>query len=93
MIQFQEKYECFLREHGVGINDQVADSVKSYISYLTSVSRKLSIDIGPQLFSSNLDIEELSNQLTKLGKVSGRIIRNYGWTKPLRGRKNLPISV
>ncbi len=36
MFEYQKKYEAFIREQGVGQNDKVADSCKSYVSYLCS---------------------------------------------------------
>ena len=36
-IEYKEEYQAYIKKQGVGSNDIVADSVKSYISYLNSV--------------------------------------------------------
>ena len=76
MIEYKERYEKFIEENGVGKNDIVADSVKSYISYLNSVSKYLAINICPATLENNTDIEYLSSKLK--GKVSDKTIKNYG---------------
>jgi len=75
MIEYQNKYEEFIIENGVGANDVVADSVKSYISYLNSVSNHLEITVSPLTLSSENDIQNLAAQLE--GKVSAKTIKNY----------------
>ena len=76
MIEHQFKYQTYIKTEGVGSNDKVADSIKSYISYLTSVSRHLNITISPKTLSSEIDIVNISNKLK--GKVSDKTIKNYG---------------
>ena len=76
MIEYQEKYKQFIIGKGVGSNDKVANSVKSYISYLNSVSKYLAIKISPQTLRTTNDIKSLSDQLT--GLVSQKTIKNYG---------------
>ena len=76
MIRHSEKYESFIKQMGVGANDKVADSVKSYISYLNSVSKYLDITIGPETLCSDEDVQHLSKLLK--GKVSDKTIKNYG---------------
>ena len=76
MIKYQIKYQSYIKAQGVGSNDRVADSIKSYISYLNSVSKYLNITIGPKTLSSEIDIVNLSNRLK--GKVSEKTIKNYG---------------
>jgi hypothetical protein len=76
MIKYQIKYKNYIKIKGVGSNDRVADSIKSYISYLDSVSRHLRITIGPKTLSSEIDIVNLSIKLK--GKVSDKTIKNYG---------------
>lgn len=76
MIKFEKEYEYFIEKNGVGSNDIVASSIKSYISYLNSVSRHLKITIAPETLRTMLDIETLSSQLK--GKVSDKTIKNYG---------------
>jgi hypothetical protein len=75
VIHNQKKYEEFLKRNGVGQHDKVADSIKSYISYLNGVARHLNISINSSTLSSPEDIESLSVRLS--GKVSGRTIQNY----------------
>jgi hypothetical protein len=43
MIQHLSKYKEYIKKCGVGDNDVVADSRKSYISYLNGVSKHLNI--------------------------------------------------
>ncbi|PCJ29470.1 MAG: hypothetical protein COA90_11540 [Gammaproteobacteria bacterium] len=77
MIQNQRKYEIYIKECGVGKNDVVADSCKSYVSYLNSVSKHLNITISPEILSQDKDVITLSDDLTKSGKVSKKTIKNY----------------
>lgn len=76
MIEHQKEYEKHIKEQGVGSNDRVADSVKSYISYLNSVEKHLGITIDPKTLNSLSDLENLSFKLK--GKVSDKTIKNYG---------------
>jgi len=78
MIQHQSKYEIYIKECGVGDNDVVADSCKTYISYLNSVSKHLNISVSPDTLSHETDVISLSERLTALGKVSPKTIKNYG---------------
>ena len=78
MIQHQSKYEVYIKECGVGDNDIVADSRKSYVSYLNSVSKHLGISVSPDTLSQETDIINLSDLLTASGKVSPKTIKNYG---------------
>ena len=77
MIEYQKEYETYLKKHGVGSKDLVADSIKSYISYLNGVSRHLDIDINPNTLSSETDIQKLSTQLSETKKISEKTIKNY----------------
>jgi len=77
MIKYQAEFEGYIRDNGVGSNDRVADSVKSYVSYLNSVSKYLGISINAKVLSSENDIDILSDQLTKTGKVSVKTMKNY----------------
>lgn len=76
MIKYEKEYVLFLKKNGVGSNDKVASSVKSYISYLNSVSKYLNITIGPETVRTIDDINNLSSQL--IGKVASKTIKNYG---------------
>ena len=77
MVEHKLKYQSFIKSKGVGANDKVADSVKSYVSYLESVSRHLNITISPRTLSSEIDIENISKKL-KRKKVAEKSIKNYG---------------
>ena len=78
MIEYVERYENFIRQQGVGSNDKVADSAKSYISYLKGVSRHLDINISPSTLGCENDIQGLSLKLKSKGKISKKTITNYG---------------
>lgn len=75
MIEFEKEYINFIIKNGVGKNDKVASSVKSYISYLNSVGKHLDIRINSNNLRTQNDIEILSLQLK--GKVSIKTIKNY----------------
>ena len=78
MIQHQSKYEVYIKECGVGENDVVADSCKSYVSYLNSVAKHLNIVVSPETLSQDKDVSILTDNLTKSGKVFPKTIKNYG---------------
>lgn len=78
MIHHQEKYQDYIKENGIGSNDKTADSVKSYLSYLNSVSKYLDIDITLKTLGCEDDVCSLCEQLKQLGKVSDKTISNYG---------------
>jgi len=75
LLVHRKKFEQYISERGVGSKDKVADSVKSYVSYLNGVSKHLNIEINPDTLSTQSDIEELSSRLH--GKVSPRTLHNY----------------
>ncbi|MDK2779641.1 MAG: hypothetical protein KYX62_18515 [Pseudomonadota bacterium] len=75
MILHQSQFESYLKAAGVGSRDSVADSVKSYISYLNGVSKHLDIEVSPKTLRSNTDIAKLEKSLQ--GKVSDKTIQNY----------------
>lgn len=75
MILHQERYEEYIRAKGVGQNDKVADSVKSYVSYLNSVSRHLDIEVTPSSLGTTENIQNVCLKLA--GKVSKKTINNY----------------
>ena len=78
MIQHQRKYEVYLKKSGVGKNDVVADSCKSYVSYLNSVAKHLNIVVSSETLSQDNDLRILTDDLIKSGKVSPKTIKNYG---------------
>ena len=75
MIENENHYKAYLETKNVGAKDIVADSIRSYISYLNSVSRHLNITITKDTLKSDLDIENIVNRLE--GKVAKQTIRNY----------------
>lgn len=75
MILHQEKFEEYIRAEGVGQNDRVADSVKSYVSYLNSVARHLNIEVSPSSLRTSENIQNICLKLA--GKVSEKTINNY----------------
>lgn len=77
MIEYKKQYEAYLIKNGVGINDIVADSKKSYISYLNGTSKYLDIDINQCTLSTETDIQNLSVQLSETKKISVKTIKNY----------------
>ncbi|HAF15762.1 MAG TPA: hypothetical protein DHU55_01020 [Blastocatellia bacterium] len=76
MIRHQKHYLEFIRQEGVGEHDVVADSRKSYVSYLNSVSEKLEIEIGPRTAGTYADVEHLVKTLEDRG-VAKKTIGNY----------------
>jgi site-specific recombinase XerC len=76
MIRHQKHYLEFIQQEGVGEHDVVADSRKSYVSYLNSVSDKLLIEIGPLTAGTDADVERLCEKLHDRG-VPKKTISNY----------------
>jgi hypothetical protein len=75
MILHKEKFQEFIIAKGVGRNDKVADSVKSYVSYLNSISRHLNIEVTPNTIKTPENIQNICLKLS--GKVSEKTINNY----------------
>jgi hypothetical protein len=75
MIQYEQQYLDFISARGVGLNDRVASSPKSYVSYLRSVSKLLAKDITPSLLRSEQDIGNVRNIIE--GQRAPNTIRNY----------------
>ncbi len=75
MILHQDKFETYIRAEGVGQNDRIADSVKSYVSYLNSVSRHLDMSVTPSTLRTPENIQNICLKLA--GKVSKKTINNY----------------
>ena len=76
MIENCEKYKRFIKARGVGSRDKVADSIRSYVSYLNSVSRHLGIPINSETLASIDDLENFSQKL-KEKCLSQNTINNY----------------
>lgn len=76
MILHERDYFEYIQKQGVGDNDQVASSPKSYISYLNSVSRLIKKDITPNILRSEEHIKNILNQIRN--ERADNTIRNYG---------------
>ncbi len=75
MIEYKELYVRFITSRGVGFNDHVASSPKSYVSYLNGVSRLLNQDITPAMLRSEDDV---SNAMRRLrGKRKEATLQHY----------------
>lgn len=75
VVEYSELYLTYIERKGVGYRDQVADSRKSYISYLRSVSRLLGATITPDLLRTHDDVENVARRME--GLASPATIRNY----------------
>jgi hypothetical protein len=75
MIKNERKYLEWIEKNGVGSNDRIASSTKSYISYLNTVSKLIGEDISEKnLFNENC-VEIISERLK--GLRSEKSISNY----------------
>jgi hypothetical protein len=75
VIAHKDLYLRFIAAHGVGANDAVASSPKSYVSYLNSVSRLINAEITPRVLRSEDDIAGILLQIG--GKRADSTLRNY----------------
>ena len=75
MIQHEGQYLEYIQRQGVGANDKVASSPKSYVSYLNGVSLLIGADVSPALLHSEEDVERVANKLQ--GQREPGTIRNY----------------
>ena len=73
MIQHENMYLDFIASRGVGKNDKVASSQKSYIDYLNRVSKELSVDVTPALLRTTSDVERIAAKLKRLKVNAGSI--------------------
>lgn len=75
MIKNEQKYLEWIEKEGVGENDHVASSTKSYISYLNTVSKLIGEDISKKnLYNENCIIEIVKKMK---GLRSEKSISNY----------------
>ena len=75
MIKNERKYLEWIEKNGVGSNDRIASSTKSYISYLNTVSTLIGEDISEKnLFNENC-VEIITERLK--GLRSEKSISNY----------------
>jgi len=75
MIKYKNQYEKFISDRGVGQNDCVADSVKSYVSYLESVSTIIGETISPLILACYEDVLTITEKIE--GSRKANTIRNY----------------
>ena len=75
MIKNEQKYLEWIKRNGVGKNDYVASSTKSYISYLNTVSKLIGEDISEKNLYDENCVNEISNKLN--GLRSQKSISNY----------------
>ena len=64
-------YKAWIKARGVGSNDQIGDSVKSYVSYLKRVSKELRMEIGPKTVRNRADAETIADRLIEKGVNKG----------------------
>ncbi len=75
MIKNERKYLDWIEKNGVGKNDYVASSTKSYISYLNTVSKLIGEDISEKNIYDEGCIIEIAKKLN--GLRSEKSISNY----------------
>ena len=73
-LQHREQYEEFLTSTGVGSKDTVANSVKSYVCYLGTVSRYLGVQINPKTLCTENHVVELGRQLAVTNQVASTTV-------------------
>jgi len=56
MILYEDKYLAFIQQSGVGKNDRVASSPKSYLAYLRGVAKLINKDISPALLKKKMTL-------------------------------------
>jgi len=77
MIKYQTEFETYIKANGKGPAEKVAESVKTYVANLNSVSRHLGISINAKVLGTDSDIDDLSGRLSQLGKISPKNIKFY----------------
>lgn len=75
MIKNEGKYLQWIESNGVGKNDYVASSTKSYISYLNTVSKLIGEDISEKNLYNQHCVDQIANRLD--GMRSQKSISNY----------------
>jgi hypothetical protein len=75
MVHYKTEYLDFIAKNGVGANDWVSSSPKSYISYLTAISNFLCKDITPEMLSKEEDVAIIASALKD--RRNPATIRNY----------------
>lgn len=75
MVKKEQEFIKWIKKNGVGKNDSVGSSVKSYISYLNTVSRLLNEDISKDNLYNENCVEKMASKLK--GLRSQKSISNY----------------
>lgn len=75
MIKNERKYLAWIEKNGVGSNDRIASSTKSYISYLNTVSQLIGEDISEKNLYNENCIDVISRKIS--GLRSEKSISNY----------------
>lgn len=75
MITHEPLYYEWIQQQGVGLNDRIASSPKSYVSYLNGISELLGKDISPAILSTEEDVLAIARKLE--GRRAKATIRNY----------------
>ena len=75
MIKNEQKYLEWIKQNGVGKNDHVASSTKSYISYLNTVSKLIGEDISEKNLYNEYCVNEMAKKLE--GLRNPKSISNY----------------
>jgi hypothetical protein len=75
LIVHEPRYFAYIQENGVGDNDQIASSPKSYVSYLHSVAKLLGVPISPELLHCEENVDEIASRLQ--GNRAKNTINNY----------------
>lgn len=75
MIKNEQKYLEFIEKNGVGKNDSVASSTKSYISYLNTVSKLIGEDLSEENLYNEDCVNKIANRLK--GLRNEKSISNY----------------
>ena len=75
MIKNERKYLDWIEKNGVGKNDYVSSSTKSYISYLNTVSKLIGEDISEKNLYDENCVVEIAKKMN--GMRSEKSISNY----------------
>ncbi|HSD06251.1 hypothetical protein [Flavobacterium sp.] len=76
MIRNEQEYIEWIISQGVGKKDKVASSIKSYVSYLNSVSRLINEDISKKNLYDENCISMIISEIQKNG-VNTKSIPKY----------------
>jgi len=77
MIENEADYLRYLEQKGVGSQDRVASSQKSYVSYLNSVSKSMNKPISSEWIKTEEDIEQIIRTIERQGERKSKTIANY----------------